>query len=114
MTFLRYGLNAVMFWSISQALASSHTFAAFWRACLMAGAVPATRKVKRHRKRESAKGRADLRDINGNSEADLHARMGAQRHTAHPDTIHGWTDDVEGWVVRGDRAVRFRDVSLAG
>ena len=31
----------------------------------------------------------------------------------NPDVIHGWSPDVEGWVVRGDRAVRFRDVSLA-
>lgn len=30
----------------------------------------------------------------------------------NPDVIHGWTPDVEGWEVRGDRAIRFRDVSL--
>ncbi len=31
----------------------------------------------------------------------------------NPDVIQGWTPDVEGYTVRGDRAIRFRDVSLA-
>ncbi len=30
----------------------------------------------------------------------------------NPDVIQGWTPDVEGYIVRGDRAIRFRDVSL--
>ena len=31
----------------------------------------------------------------------------------NPDVIQGWSPDVEGYTVRGDRAIRFRDVSLA-
>jgi len=31
----------------------------------------------------------------------------------NPDVIQGWTPDVEGYTVRSDRAIRFRDVSLA-
>jgi peptide/nickel transport system substrate-binding protein len=31
----------------------------------------------------------------------------------NPDVIQGWSPDVEGYTVRGDRAIRFRDVTLA-
>jgi peptide/nickel transport system substrate-binding protein len=31
----------------------------------------------------------------------------------NPQVVQGWTPDVEGYEVRADRAIRFRDVSLA-
>lgn len=31
----------------------------------------------------------------------------------NPDVVQGWVSEVEGYQVRGDRAIRFRDVSLA-
>ena len=32
----------------------------------------------------------------------------------NPDVVQAWSDDVSGYVARGDRAIRFRDVSLNG
>lgn len=32
----------------------------------------------------------------------------------NPQVVQGWTPDVEGYQARPDRAIRFRDVSLAG
>lgn len=32
----------------------------------------------------------------------------------NPEVVQAWTDEVQGYEVRADRAIRFRDVSLAG
>jgi peptide/nickel transport system substrate-binding protein len=32
----------------------------------------------------------------------------------NPDVVQAWTPEVEGYTVRSDRAIRFRDVSLTG
>ena len=31
----------------------------------------------------------------------------------NPEVVQAWTDEVQGYEVRADRAIRFRDVSLS-
>ena len=37
---------------------------------------------------------------------------GGEYHAYNPDVVQGWSPELSGYEVRGDRAIRFRDASL--